>query len=93
MNFLKNSYLDEIIFRLIYICIAFLSCLIICYIKSDVYLTFMTYPYLKLNTFKRLIAINVNELFSLSIYVSTVTSLIFVFPFLIYQTKSLLFCA
>nr|YP_010338975.1 SecY-independent transporter protein [Sahlingia subintegra]UNJ19065.1 SecY-independent transporter protein [Sahlingia subintegra] len=91
MNFINNHYLQELFYRICYVFLSLLFCFFICYYKSDIYLTFITYPYLKLNSFKRLIALNIAELFYLSLHISSLVSLLFTYPFVFIQSY-LFFC-
>nr|YP_010338965.1 SecY-independent transporter protein [Pseudoerythrocladia kornmannii]UNJ19037.1 SecY-independent transporter protein [Pseudoerythrocladia kornmannii] len=90
MIFLKLHSL-EFGWRSLYTGFAFLGCFCICYYNSEIFLTSLSYPYLKLNAFKRLIALNVTELFFLSIYIASLFSLLFTYPFIVYQIY-LFFC-
>lgn len=87
MNPFKNYYSQELVIRFFYFCFAFFLCFIVCYWKSNIFLTFFSYPYLKFNGFKRLIALNISELFSLSVYISNTASLFFTYPFFLSQTN------
>ena len=85
MKLFKNTYLHETLFRVFYTVIAFIFCFSVSYWKSDTFLTFAVYPYLKLNSFKRLIALDVGELLSLTLHLSTLISLMLVYPFVYIQ--------
>nr|YP_010338838.1 SecY-independent transporter protein [Madagascaria erythrocladioides]UNJ18788.1 SecY-independent transporter protein [Madagascaria erythrocladioides] len=82
--YIKHSY--EFFYRLFYIIISFFMCFFICYVNSNTVITFISYPYLKINLFKRLIALNLSEVFYTSIVTCYFFTLFIWFPFVVYQT-------
>lgn len=85
MKLFENAYVRETLFRTFYILFAFIFCFSISYWKSNTFLTFAVYPYLKLNSFRRLIALDVGELLSLTLRLSTLISSVLVYPFVYIQ--------
>lgn len=53
----------ELLYRFFFLIFSFLLCFFVFYYKSEILLTFLTYPFIKINFYKRLIALNFNDLF------------------------------